>query len=68
MFLHHLKKKIEIIKEGNEILNTGGGIFNLVKSSNEEDFIVFNPDTLWGKKYLGTINKMEEFYYGKNKV
>ena len=63
---HHLKKKIEIIKDGNEILNTGGGIFNLVKSSNEEDFIVFNPDTLWGKKYLGTINKMEEFYYKEN--
>ncbi len=62
---HHLKKKIEIIKDGNEILNTGGGILNLIKSSNEKDFIVFNPDTVWKKKYLDTINKMDEFYYKK---
>ena len=62
---HRLKKKIEIIKDGNEILNTGGGILNLIKSSNEKDFFVFNPDTLWGTKYLNTINKMEKFYYKK---
>ena len=32
--------KIEIFKDGNEILDTGGGILNLIKSSDENDFIV----------------------------
>ena len=42
-----MKSKIEIIKDGDKILDTGGGIFNLIKSSNEDDFIIFNPDTVW---------------------
>ena len=63
---HRLKKKIEIIKDGNKILDTGGGIFNLIKTSNENDFLVFNPDTLWNKNYLITINEMEEYYYKNN--
>ena len=37
-----MKFKIEIIKDGDKILDTGGGIFNLIKSSNEDDFIIFN--------------------------
>ena len=56
---------IEIIEDGKEILDTGGGILNLIKHSNEDDFIVFNPDTLWTKKYEIEINKMEEFYFSK---
>ena len=31
--------KIEIIEDGNEILDTGGGIFNMINSLNEENFI-----------------------------
>ena len=38
--------KIEIIEDGNEILDTGGVILNMFNSSNEEDFFIFNPDTL----------------------
>jgi len=34
--------KIEIIEDGNEILDTGGGILNMANSSNEEDFFIFN--------------------------
>ncbi len=44
--------KIEIINDGNEILDTGGGILNLINRSDENDFIVLNPDTLWGDSYL----------------
>ena len=33
--------EIEIIKDGKEILDTGGGILNLINSSEDEDFIVF---------------------------
>ena len=54
---------IEIINDGNQILDTGGGILNLVENSNENDFIVFNPDTIWNSKYLQTIKEMENFYF-----
>ena len=60
---HRLKSCIEIIQDGDEILDTGGGIFNLIKSSNENDFIVFNPDTIWDKNYLDTINQTEELLF-----
>ena len=32
---------IQIIKEENEILNTGGGILNLINYSDDNDFIIF---------------------------
>ena len=54
---------IEIINDGVQILDTGGGILNLVENSNENDFIVFNPDTIWNSKYLQTIKEMENFYF-----
>ena len=50
-----MKSKIEIIKDGDKILDTGGGIFNLRKSSNEDDFIIFNPDTVWNSNYVEVI-------------
>jgi MurNAc alpha-1-phosphate uridylyltransferase len=57
--------EIKIIEDGNVILNTGGGIFKMINSSNENDFLVFNPDTIWKKDYLEDIKKMEEFYFTK---
>ena len=55
--------EIEIIKDGKEILNTGGGILNLINSSEDEDFIVFNPDTMWDIKYIDELKDMIEYYY-----
>ena len=46
--------KIEILNDGNEILDTGGGILNLINRSDENDFIVLNPDTVRGDNYLKT--------------
>ena len=57
--------KIEIIEDGNEILDTGGGIFNMINSLNEENFMVFNPDTVWSTDYLNCIKEMENFYFSK---
>ena len=57
---------IEIIEDGKEILDTGGGILKLINHSNENDFIIFNPDTLWTKEHLIEIEEMEEFYFSKN--
>ena len=54
---------IQIIDDGDQILDTGGGIFNMIKSSSEYDFLVFNPDTIWDENYIITINKMKNFYF-----
>ena len=56
---------IQIIEDGNKILDTGGGIFNMMHSSNEDNFIVFNPDTVWNVDYLNCIKEMENFYFSK---
>ena len=54
---------IEIIEDGKEILDTGGGILNMIKNSEDNDFIVFNPDTLWDENYVNEINKMQNYYF-----
>jgi len=59
--------EIKIINDGSDILNTGGGILNMINSSNETDFIIFNPDTVWSKNYKKYIEDMEKFYF-LNKV
>ena len=56
---------IQIIEDGKHILDTGGGIQNMVQDSNENNFIVFNPDTIWSKNYKDEILKMEEIYFSK---
>ena len=58
---------IDIINDGEKILDTGGGIYNLIKNSDEEDFVTLNPDTLWNSNYINTFNEMEKFYF-KNKI
>ena len=57
---------IQIIEDGEKILDTGGGILNMIKNSNENDFIIFNPDTLWNEDYIIEINKMRDFYFSNN--
>ena len=54
---------IKIIEDGEHILDTGGGIQNMIKDSNEKDFIIFNPDTIWSNDYKDEILKMEEMYF-----
>ncbi len=56
---------IELIEDGNEILDTGGGIINMIKDSNEENFLVFNPDTIWNENYNKYITEMTNFYFTK---
>ena len=57
---------IEIIQDGKNILDTGGGILKMIKYSKDDDFIIFNPDTLWGEDYISEINSMENFYNTNN--
>ena len=56
---------VEIFNDGNIILDTGGGILNLINTSDENDFIVLNPDTLWGDNYLETTSNMMNYYFEK---
>ena len=68
--MNFLKEKkfeldIEIIDDGEVILNTGGGILNMINSSSDNDFLVFNPDTFWNVNYLYQIKEMEKFYFSK---
>ena len=54
---------IQVIDDGKTILDTGGGILNMINNSKENDFLVLNPDTLWNEKYVNEINKMQSFYF-----
>ncbi len=56
---------IDIYEDGMQILDTGGGIKNMISSSNEKYFLIFNPDTIWNVNYLKPIIKMNEFFENK---
>ena len=62
---HQFEIDIKVIEDGSNILDTGGGILNLVQKSDETDFLVFNPDTIWNKNYLLEINNMIDFHFDK---
>jgi len=54
---------IKIINDGKKILNTGGGILNMMNSSNDSNFLILNPDTIWNRGYVEQIKGMEDFYF-----
>ena len=35
----------------------------MINHSDDSDFIIFNPDTLWHKDYLNEIIQMQNFYF-----
>ena len=35
----------------------------MINNSKDNNFIIFNPDTLWHKDYIDEINKMQNFYF-----
>ena len=60
---HSYDIEIKVIEDGNNILDTGGGILNLMDKSDEENFLIFNPDTIWNKDYTDEINHMIDYYF-----
>ena len=66
-YVANLNLNLNIISDGNKILDTGGGILNLINNSKKNDFLVFNPDTLWNDSYIAEIQNMEKFYF-ENKI
>jgi MurNAc alpha-1-phosphate uridylyltransferase len=61
----NFKAKITIIEDGKDILDTGGGIKNMLNHTIENDFLIFNPDTIWKKNYSDEIIEMEKLYFSK---
>ena len=39
----------------------------MMNSSNDSDFLILNPDTVWNQGYLKKIQDMEDFYFS-NKI
>ena len=56
---------IKVIEDGENILDTGGGILNLISKSDDDNFLVFNPDTIWNKDYANEIHNMIDLYFSK---
>jgi MurNAc alpha-1-phosphate uridylyltransferase len=59
------RSKISIVEDGDKILDTGGGINNMMKHTSEENVLIFNPDTIWKKNYINEIIEMEKLYFSK---
>ena len=66
IFSNNFGLEIQIIEDGDKILDTGGGLLNITNNSFETDFIVFNPDTIWNTQYANEIKQMENLYFKNN--
>ena len=77
--VHHLPEQIEkfirekkfkvqvnISKETDALLDTGGGILEATKHFGDNPFYVINPDTLWSDRYIGEVKELKDSYT-KNK-
>ncbi len=61
----NFKSKIIIVEDGKNILDTGGGIKNMLNHTSENNVLIFNPDTIWEKNYFKEIIEMEKIYFSK---
>ena len=66
--INYIKKnqfnlEIILVKEKGKILNTGGGILNVVHNFSNEPFLVINPDTIWNSSYLEELRLMEKEFF-----
>ena len=52
----NFKPKISIIEDGKNILDTGGGIKNMLKYTNEDDVLIFNSINGFGKFRVNGFN------------
>ena len=59
--------KITTVNEKDKILDTGGGILNVLQHFLNEPFAVVNPDTIWNLNYLDELKDMEKDFFMDNK-
>src|SRR5210317_1710181 len=62
---NHSDLNIKVIDDEKEILNTDGGILQMMSHSDDENFLIFNPDTIWNMDYLEEIKNMEKIFFSK---
>ena len=58
---------INIVKEENKILDTGGGVLNAIRYFSNKPFIIINPDTIWSSYYLEELKLMEKAFFDSKK-
>ena len=58
---------INIVKEKDKILDTGGGILNAINYFLNEPFLIINPDTVWNSYYLKELKLMEKTLFENKK-
>ena len=58
---------INIVKEKDKILNTGGGVLNAIQYFSNEPFLIINPDTIWNLHYLKALKLMEKSFFENKK-
>jgi len=58
---------INIVKEKDKILDTGGGVLNAIQYFSNEPFLIINPDTMWNSYYLEELKLMEKAFFENKK-
>ena len=58
---------INIVKEKDKILDTGGGVLNVINYFLNEPFLIINPDTVWNSYYLKELKLMEKTFFENKK-
>ena len=58
---------INIVKEKDKILDTGGGVLNAIQYFSNEPFLIINPDTIWNSHYLKELKLMEKSFFENKK-
>ena len=60
--------EITTVIENDKILDTGGGVLNVLEHFSNKPFVVVNPDTIWNSKHLKELRAMEkDFFVNKEK-
>ena len=59
---------INIVKEKDKILDTGGGVLNAIQYFSNEPFLIINPDTIWNSHYLKELKLMEKLFFENKKA
>ena len=54
---------INTVSEKDIILDTGGGVLNVLQHFLNAPFIVINPDTIWNLNYLEELRTMEKDFF-----
>ena len=58
---------INIVKEEDKILDTGGGVLNAIQHFSNEAFLIINPDTIWNSYYLEEAKLMQKVFFENKK-